>query len=54
MASRVFDVQRGVGQTSLEGVKKSKQLMQSRKGAKKRKGEVPSLLCDLCVLCAFA
>ena len=37
-----------------EGVKKSKQLSQSRKGAKKRKGEVLSLLCGLCVLCAFA
>jgi hypothetical protein len=37
-----------------EGVKKSEQLMQSRKGAKKRKVEVLSLLCDLCVLCALA
>jgi hypothetical protein len=37
-----------------ERVKKSKQLMESRKGAKKCKGEALSLLCDLCVLCAFA
>ena len=34
-----------------ERVKKSKQLTQRRKGAKSRKGEVHSLLCDLC---AFA
>ncbi len=37
-----------------EGLKKSKQLTQSRKGVKKGKVEVLSLLCDLCVLCAFA
>jgi hypothetical protein len=37
-----------------ECLKKSKQLTQSHEGAKKRKGEVLSLLCDLCVLCAFA
>jgi hypothetical protein len=37
-----------------ECLKKSKQLTQSRKGAKKRKGEVLLLLCDPCVLCAFA
>jgi hypothetical protein len=37
-----------------ERLKKSKQLTQSRKGTRKRKGEVLSLLCDLCVLCAFA
>ena len=32
-----------------EPVKESKQLTQSRKDAKKRKDEVLSLLCDLCV-----
>jgi hypothetical protein len=37
-----------------EGLQKSKQLTQSRKGAKKRKVEALCLLCDLCVLCAFA
>jgi hypothetical protein len=35
-------------------MEKTKQLTQSRKGAKKRKGKALSLLCDLCVLCAFA
>jgi hypothetical protein len=33
---------------------KSKQLTQGRKGAKNSKGEIPSLLCDLGVLCDFA
>jgi hypothetical protein len=37
-----------------EGVKKSKQLTQGRKGAKKRKVDLLSLLCDLCVLWALA
>jgi hypothetical protein len=37
-----------------ECLRKSRQLTQSREGAKKRKGEVLSLLCDVCVLCAFA
>jgi hypothetical protein len=37
-----------------EGVKKSKQLTQSRKGTKKRKAQPFTLLCGLCVLCAFA
>jgi hypothetical protein len=37
---------------SLEGVKKSKQLIRrlTDEGGKKCKGEVLSLLCDLCVL----
>jgi hypothetical protein len=37
-----------------EGVKKSKQLTPRRKGAKKRQGEAPAFLCELCVLCGFA
>ena len=36
-----------------ERVKESKRLAQSLKGAKNRKGEVLSLLCSLCVLCAL-
>ena len=34
-------------------MKKSNQFTQSRNGAKQRKVEAHSLLCDLCVLCAF-
>jgi hypothetical protein len=39
-----------------EGVKKSKQLIRrlTDKGAKKRKVELLSFLCDFCVLCALA
>jgi len=37
-----------------EGLQKSKQLTQSRKGAKIRKTKVLSSLCDLCVLRALA
>jgi hypothetical protein len=35
-------------------LEKSKQPTQSRQGAKERKKEGASLLCDLCVLCALA